>query len=204
MKTQFLSLFAVTGLFVSSCVASPLSPLSIEKRQNNAALSILTDLFSTIQGLDATINSTTAGITSNSTVDQKAAATTIVNSAILNITEAVNSATVSVNASNGTASNGTASTAIPHYRLPIRQSALATEVAANIEEILEELSGTINTAISTLGLPAITLFTIPLTLALSQLIAALEVVVEDLLTTVQELLDGILSGLSFALDGLTL
>jgi hypothetical protein len=197
MKSSFFSLFAITGLFASSCVASPVSNVvAVEKRQSDAALTIVTDLLSTIQGFDATINSTIAGVSPSSPADTQAAASSTVNGLITEITDAVNSAIASVNA-------------IPVSKkrdasLAVRQTATPTEITEVLEEILEELSNTLNGVISSLGLTSLLGFLTPLTTALSQLISALEVVVDDLLAVVEELLNGILSGLSVALAGLTL
>jgi len=196
MKTSFISLFALGGLFASSCIASPVSSVAVEKRQSDdAALTIVQDLLTTIQGFDATINSTTASINTESTDDEKTAASAIVNSGVSNITDAINSAITSVNAIPATKKRDD---------LAVRQSASATEIAEVLESILEELSGTLNGVISSLGLTSLLGFLTPLTTALSQLIAALEVVVDDLLAVVEELLNGILTGLSIALAGLTL
>jgi len=195
MKTSFFSLFALTGLFASSCVASPVAnAVAVEKRQSDAALSIVTDLLSTIQGFDATINSTIAGVSPSSSADDQAAASTTVNGIITEITDAVNSAIASVQA-------------IPVSKrdnLAVRQTATPTEITLVLEEILEELSNTLNGVIASLGLTSLLGFLTPLTTALGGLIAALEVVVDDLLAVVEELLNGILTGLSVALDGLVL
>jgi len=195
MKTSFISLFALAGLFASSIVASPLSTVAVEKRQSDAALSIVTGLLTTIQGFDATINSTTAGISSDSTDDEKAAASTTVNSQVSSITDAINSAIVSVQAIPTTTKRGD---------LAVRQSASPTAIALAIESILLDLSGTLNGVIASLGLTSLLGFLTPLTTALSGLIAALEVVVDDLLAVVEELLNGILTGLIIALAGLVL
>lgn len=197
MKTSFVSLFAITGFFATSCLASPVSPVvAVEKRQSDQALSIVTGLLSTIQGYDATINSTIATITSTSTDDEKSAASAKVNGAVSDITAAINSAITSTKAIPTTKKRDDG--------LVIRQSATPTQIALALEEILEELSNTLNGVISALGLTSLLGFLTPLTTALSGLIAALEVVVDDLLAVVEELLNGILTGLSLALAGLTL
>lgn len=148
MKTSFISLFAVTGFFASSCVASPLGGLStvaVEKRQSDAALSIVSGLLTTIQGFDATINSTIAPITDASTADEKTAASATVNEAVSNITDAITSAITSVQAIPTTKK-------IRDESLVVRQTATPTEITLVLEEILEELSNTLNGVISSLGL----------------------------------------------------
>jgi len=196
MRTSFFTLFALGGLFASS-IASPIaSSADIEKRQTGptAALVLLDDLFATIQTYTGTINSTVAGINSESTAAEKASASAIVNQAVSGITASV---------ANSAVSAGSLS-AVKARALQGRQATSTTAIAAAIEMILLELSGTLNGVIAALGLTSLLGFLTPLTTALSQLIAALEVVVDDLLVIVEELLNGILTGLSLALAGLVL
>jgi len=191
---RFFTLFTLGGL-AATAIASPVAApnTGIAKRSNTDALNILDNLFTTIQGYTGTINSTTAGLTSQSTAADNATASHTVNTAVSDITTAINSAIADVKTLS-TRKRGVVA----------RQDASPTDIALVIEEILEELSGTLNNVISALGLTSLLGFTTPLTTALSGLVSALEVVVDDLLAVVKELLDGILSGLSDALAGLTL
>jgi hypothetical protein len=131
-------------------------------------------------------DSTAAGIsTSSPQSDQEAAGETIT-AQIANINTAVVDATNSVKSSSSSSS--------------VDANALAGEAA----ELIEEISGTLNNVINSLGLTTTMSLLGPLTSSLSQLLLALEVVVDDLLALVQEILDNLLTGLSLALAGLTL
>jgi len=193
MKTSLVSLVAFAGLFtgVFSRPTADAAEVDLVKRAGDPS-PLIQSLYTTVQGHTATINSAAASLNSASTAEQNSTAASTIKSEIA----AINSAVVSTTSQVKTLSAARA--------LEIRQTANTTEIATLIEELLLDISGSLNNVIATLGLTATLGFLGPLVFSLSGLLLSLELVVNNLLAVVQELLDGLLTGLSVALAGLVL
>ncbi|MCJ1314463.1 hypothetical protein MMC25_008145 [Agyrium rufum] len=189
MRTSFIAILALassfTGVF-SAPVAEIPQDAALVKRED--PLTVLTDLYATVQGYTAKINATTATITPLSTPAEKAAASAAIKPLFTAITAAVTSSSGKVTA----------------VKMLLAKRQGANAIAAALVVLLEDLSGTLNQVIATLGLTTALAFAEPLVLALSALVATLIPVVDGLLLIVEQLLNGLLGGLSIALAGLVL
>jgi len=196
INMRFFSVFALTGL-AATAIASPVavSESAVQKRQTgpSAALTLLTNLLSTVKVHTAAINTTVATITSSSTPAEKAAAAAAAGADLTTITTEITTA----------ATAAKALTVTKRSDLVARQASTTT-IAAALQALLEELVATVQNLVTNLGLGPLLSFLNPLLSALGTLVLSLIPVVDDLLAIVEELLDGILTGLGTALLGLTL
>ncbi|KUJ18535.1 uncharacterized protein LY89DRAFT_732094 [Mollisia scopiformis] len=190
MKFSILKSFAVAGL-LTSAIANP-----IAVRQDSSALTILNDLFTTVQTYTGAINSTLATLTSTSSAVDKAAALTSIGTEFTDLTAAITSATTSI--------KGLTIDPVSKRsdEIETRQLGELALLGAAISLLLLEVFATIAAAVAALGLAGLLVFLSPLTGALGALILAVEVLVDFLLLDVTVLLDTLLTGLALALGGL--
>jgi len=194
MKFSLLKSFALGG-FLTSAIANP-----IAIRQESSALTILTDLFTTVQTYTGAINATLATLSGNSS-----AALSSVSTELTGLTSAISAATTSIQGLTPVSKRSDISTALSAEIKPrqLDPTELAL-IAAEISLILVEVFATVSAAVASLGLTALLSFLNPLTGGLGGLILAVEVLVDLLLLDVTVLLDTLLTGLGLALGGLTL
>ncbi|KAF2794199.1 hypothetical protein K505DRAFT_417280 [Melanomma pulvis-pyrius CBS 109.77] len=194
MRFSHFSILALSGLSLASPV--------LERRAD--AVSLLTDLYATIQTYTGAINATLAPLSVSSSPLEKAAALTDVGASLSSITDALKAATSSVKAiTPGSASKRSAlsPSTIDAQAEPVAKRQLV-EVGVILALILVELFATIAGAIAILGLAGLLVFLNPLTSALALLILAVEVLVDALLIAVIVLLDTLLTGLAIGIGGL--
>jgi len=192
MRVSFISILALSGLSVASPV--------LDRRAD--ALSVLNDLFATIQTYTGAINATLAPLSADSPDTDKTAAITDIGASFTSITDAISSSTTSIK----TLTPGCSAKRSPlDHSLAItekRQSADIVAIGAALTLILIELFATITGAVAILGLSGLLLFLNPLTGSLGVLILAVEGLVDSLLIAVIVLLDSLLTGLALGLGGL--
>ncbi|KAL9604105.1 MAG: hypothetical protein Q9219_000693 [cf. Caloplaca sp. 3 TL-2023] len=193
------------------------SPLTIPDNSNALVkredpMTLVTDLYSTVQSHTAVINSTAESLTPTSSLAEKDAAASVYTVQLA----AINSAVVA------------ATNQVGKRDLETRQAIPTLALAGILQNVLLDISGALNNIIADLGLskfltapslsvelevipdigpifPAATLsFLGPLVGSLSGLLLALDGVVDQLLAVVKQLVDGLLIGLSLALAGLVL
>jgi len=195
MKISLVSIVAF-GAAITGIAASPVAKAEVEKRAPEDAVAVLNSLFTTVQGFTGKINATAASINAGSSAADKAAAGTVISDALGDIASAIDGATASI--------NGIAGTKKLKLRSLVTRQADGNAIAAALAVLLEELGGTLNSVIATLGLQTLLGFLSPLQLSLAGLVSALQLLVDNLLVLVKQLVDGLLSGLTLTLLGLQL
>ncbi|KAJ9197958.1 hypothetical protein DTO166G4_5655 [Paecilomyces variotii] len=197
---KFLSLLVPTFAVFSAVSAAPTALSSISKPvEATDPTAVISTLFSTVQEHTAKINSTAAGVSQSSPLEEQQAAGKAITAELAAINSAVVQATSQVQG-------------IHKHAMALKNSTIATrqtvdldiDLAPLVTNLLLEVSGTLDNVISSLGLPATLSFLGPLVGSLGGLLASLEVVVNQLLALVKQLLDGLLTGLSEGLTGLAL
>ncbi|KAL1852716.1 hypothetical protein Plec18167_008961 [Paecilomyces lecythidis] len=195
---KFLSLLVPTFAVFSAVSAAPTAVNTISKPvEATDPTAIISGLYSTVQEHTAKINSTAAGVSQSSPLQEQQAAGKAITAELAAINSAVVQATSQIKA-------------LPQHSMALKNSTIATRQAPNLDlaplvtNVLLDVSGALNNVISSLGLTATLSFLGPLVSSLGGLLASLEVVVDQLLAVVKQLLDGLLTGLSEGLSGLTL
>ncbi|KAJ9292877.1 hypothetical protein DTO271G3_8324 [Paecilomyces variotii] len=195
---KFLSLLVPTFAVFSAVSAAPTALSSISKPvEATDPTAVISALYSTVQEHTAKINSTAAGVSQSSPLEEQQAAGKAITAQLAAINAAVVQATSQVQG-------------IHQQAMTLKNSTIATrqtsdlDLAPLVTNLLLEVSGTLNNVISSLGLTATLSFLGPLVGSLGGLLASLEVVVNQLLALVKQLLDGLLTGLSEGLSGLAL
>ncbi|KAF2090948.1 hypothetical protein K490DRAFT_62279 [Saccharata proteae CBS 121410] len=189
MKTLFLSLSILASLFLGVFAAPVVKFESRDAAEACSAYSIMNELYMEVQKYTGSINTTAAGINSDSTTAQNLTAAASFRSSVNGITSAIKDATIQTKS-------------LRKRSLFVRQEDTVRDLAGLVENILLELGGALDRIADTLGLSSLLGALSPLISALSDLLLGLEEVVHGLLTVVEELLDGLLSGLRGALAGL--
>ncbi|ORX99299.1 hypothetical protein BCR34DRAFT_606670 [Clohesyomyces aquaticus] len=194
MHFSLAAVVALSGL----SIASPLAQVN----HRADAVSLLTDLFATVQVYTGAINATLATLTLSSSVLDKTAAIPKVGASLNSITSAITSTAAEIRAI--TPANATTpekrsliDTATP--QLAKRQ---LIAVATLLSLIILEIFATIGAAIAILGLAALLVFLNPLTSALSILILAVQLLLDTVLVAVTLLLNTLLAGLALTVGGL--
>ncbi|KAF1936339.1 hypothetical protein EJ02DRAFT_414200 [Clathrospora elynae] len=200
MRFAHLSVFALSGLSIAGPV--------LTKRVD--AISLLTDLYATVQVYTGAINATLAPLSLSTPLLEKIAATAQVGKQINLITAALTSTTNNIKAlPHATSSNSTKRAAgieIDIIDVDIgsapREKRQLIAVGALLSCIIVEIFATVTAAVAILGLAGLLVFLNPLTSALSLLILTLELVLNIVLTTVIALLDSLLTALALGVSGL--
>ncbi|GAD95609.1 hypothetical protein SNOG_01796 [Paecilomyces variotii No. 5] len=195
---KFLSLLVPTFAVFSAVAAAPTGVNTISKPvEATDPSAIISGLYSTVQEHTAKINSTAAGVSQSSPLEEQQAAGKAITAELAAINSAVVQATSQIKS-------------LPQHSMALKNSTIATRQTPNLDlapvvtNLLLEVSGTLNNVISSLGLTATLSFLGPLVNSLGGLLSSLEVVVDQLLAVVKQLLDGLLTGLSLGLSGLAL
>ncbi|CAF9921321.1 hypothetical protein IMSHALPRED_005146 [Imshaugia aleurites] len=199
MRTSFLSCMALASscVFAAPAVDSTLVDRGTVSPYYAPSLAILTNLYSEIRQYTAVMNATSATLKPNTAGQDNPVINSIYKSNIAIINTAVISATHEINA--------LLAGPAPYKRgLALASRQATVSLPGELALIIEEIGGTLNEIIATLGLTTTLSFLGPLVTSLGALVASLIPVVNNLLAVVEELLDGILGGLSVALLGLTL
>ncbi|KAF2627075.1 hypothetical protein BU25DRAFT_491586 [Macroventuria anomochaeta] len=194
MRFSHFSTFALSGLSIASPVLS--------KRVD--AVSLLTDLYATVQIYTGAINATLAPLSASSPLLEKTAATAEVGAQINFITAAVTATTneiKSLSPANSTSEKRFVDTTLDIDSQPKEKRQLVA-VGALLALIIVEIFATITTAVAILGLAGLLIFLNPLTGAISALILAVELVLNVVLIGVIALLDSLLTALALGVSGL--
>ncbi|KAH7411724.1 hypothetical protein DE146DRAFT_627763 [Phaeosphaeria sp. MPI-PUGE-AT-0046c] len=193
MRFANFSVLALTGLSIASPV--------VTKRAD--AVSILENLYATVQTYTGAINATLAPLSPSSSLLEKAAAIPQVGAQLTLITAAITSTTAEINglphADNSTPAVEIASE--PASPESIQKRQLVT-VGVLLGLIIVEIFATVGAAIAILGLAGLLVFINPLTASLSLLIVTVQIVLNVVLVGVIALLNSVLAALALGLSGL--
>ncbi|KAH4821215.1 hypothetical protein HBI23_046780 [Parastagonospora nodorum] len=196
MRFSNLAVFALTGLTIASPVAS--------KRDTNAdVVSLLTDLYATVQTYTGAINATLATLSPSSSILEKTAAAPLVGEQISKITAAITSTAGEIKALPPVTGGEptTISSTSPSTTVEKRQVG-AIAVAALLGLIIVEIFATLGAAILVLGVGLLLVFTTPMVSSLSLLILTVQAVLNVVLLGVTTLLNTILTSLALGVSGL--
>ncbi|KAH3955309.1 hypothetical protein HBI56_014290 [Parastagonospora nodorum] len=195
MRFSNLAVFALTGLTIASPVAS--------KRDTNAdVVSLLTDLYATVQTYTGAINATLATLSPSSSILEKTAAAPLVGEQISKITAAITSTAGEIKAlppvTGGEPTTITTTSTSPTEKRQVG----AIAVAALLGLIIVEIFATLGAAILVLGVGLLLVFTTPMVSSLSLLILTVQAVLNVVLLGVTTLLNTILTSLALGVSGL--
>ncbi|KAF2704454.1 hypothetical protein K504DRAFT_485059 [Pleomassaria siparia CBS 279.74] len=194
MRFSYVSVIAL----VTSAIASPV----LERRAD--AVSILTDLYATIQTYTGAINATLATLSTSPSVPNNTAAIAEVGAQLTSITDAIKSSTSSVKTITpcSSAKRSPLERSISVQVTHPKEKRQIAEVGVLLSLIITEIFATVTGAVAILGLAGLLVFLNPLTSSLSLLILAVEVLVDVLLIAVIVLLDSVLTALALGVAGL--
>ncbi|EAT91445.2 hypothetical protein HBH56_085690 [Parastagonospora nodorum] len=195
MRFSNLAVFALTGLTIASPVVS--------KRDTNAdVVSLLTDLYATVQTYTGAINATLATLSPSSSILEKTAAAPLVGEQISKITAAITSTAGEIKAlppvTGGEPTTITTTSTSPTEKRQVG----AIAVAALLGLIIVEIFATLGAAILVLGVGLLLVFTTPMVSSLSLLILTVQAVLNVVLLGVTTLLNTILTSLALGVSGL--
>ncbi|EHK96487.1 hypothetical protein GLAREA_10821 [Glarea lozoyensis ATCC 20868] len=192
MRFSNLAMLALSGL----AIASP-----VVKRDTEAdVVSLLTDLYATVQTYTGAINATLANLSPSSSALEKTAAVPVIGDQISKITAAITSTTSNINALPHVTEKRSI-TAVGAPEVEKRQIG-AIAVAALLGLIIVEIFATLGAAIVVLGAGLLVIFTTPMVSSLSLLILTVQAVLNVVLAGVITLLNTILTSLALGLSGL--
>ncbi|KAF2847416.1 hypothetical protein T440DRAFT_196968 [Plenodomus tracheiphilus IPT5] len=196
MRFSIATVFALAGLSVAGPVGQ------VTKRAD--AVSLLTDLYATVQVYTGAINATLATLSPSSSILEKTAAIPKVGASLNSITKAITETTSSMNslaASNASTEEEPEKRSAGALGHPLekRQIDAATVL---LTLIIVEIFATIAGAIAILGLAALLIYINPLTGALAALILAVQLLLNVVLASVTLLLNTLLAGLALTIGGL--
>ncbi|KAF2877049.1 hypothetical protein BDV95DRAFT_534458 [Massariosphaeria phaeospora] len=191
MRFSHFSVLALSGLSIASPVLS--------KRAD--AVSLLTDLYATVQIYTGAINATLAPLSVTSGLVEKTAATVEVGAQINLITAAVTSTTAEIKKLPPATTPATKRSADAETQQPKEKRQLVA-VGALLALIIVEIFATVTAAVAILGLAGLLVFLNPLTSSLSLLIVVVELVLDVVLVGVIALLDSLLTALALGVSGL--
>ncbi|KAH7079867.1 hypothetical protein BKA63DRAFT_562584 [Paraphoma chrysanthemicola] len=189
MRFSHFSLLALSGLSIASPIVS--------KRAD--AISLLEDLYATVQTYTGAINATLAPLSPDSDILAKTAATAQVGSQINLITAAITSTTNEIKSlppADTTTSPPTDAAEL------VEKRQLGLTVGVLLSLIIVEIFATVTAAVAILGLGGLLVFLNPLTSALSLLIVTVQIVLDVVLLDVIVLLNALLTGLALGVSGL--
>ncbi|KAF2032969.1 hypothetical protein EK21DRAFT_98547 [Setomelanomma holmii] len=186
MRFSHLTVLALSTLSLASPIVS--------KRAD--AISLLEDLYATIQIYTGAINTTLAPLTIDSPILNKTAATAQVGTQINLITAAITSTTTEIDA----LPHASPSTTATSETVEKRQLGLTVGVLLSL--IIVEIFATLTGALALLGLGGLLVFLNPLTSALSLLIVTVQLVLDVVLLDVIALLNALLTSLALGVSGL--
>ncbi|QRC96913.1 hypothetical protein JI435_017960 [Parastagonospora nodorum SN15] len=218
MRFSNLAVFALTGLTIASPVVS--------KRDTNAdVVSLLTDLYATVQTYTGAISTsslphlpsssfhhtilttrssdaTLATLSPSSSILEKTAAAPLVGEQISKITAAITSTAGEIKAlppvTGGEPTTITTTSTSPTEKRQVG----AIAVAALLGLIIVEIFATLGAAILVLGVGLLLVFTTPMVSSLSLLILTVQAVLNVVLLGVTTLLNTILTSLALGVSGL--
>ncbi|KZM26699.1 uncharacterized protein EKO05_0008819 [Ascochyta rabiei] len=191
--------------FGSVSIASPV----LSKRAD--AVSLLTDLYATVQTYTGAINITLAPLSASSSVLEKTAATAQVGAQINLITAAITATTNNVKTLppfKSTSAKRSVSADLDFDAEPTGVDSQPKEKRQLIADgallalIIVEIFATVTAAVHILGLAGLIVFLNSLTAALSLLILAVELALDVVLIGVIALLDSLLTALALGVSGL--
>ncbi|KAL6703642.1 hypothetical protein ACN47E_009416 [Coniothyrium glycines] len=194
MRFSVATVFALAGLSVAGPVGQ------VNKRAD--AVSLLTDLYATVQVYTGAINATLATLSPSSSLLEKTAAVPEVGASLNSITKAIADTTSSINAlaaENPSAAVEKRSIDTVEHVVEKRQ---VDTVTVLLTLIIIEIFATIAGAIAIFGLAALLIYINPLTGALAALILAVQLLLNVVLAAVTLLLNTLLAGLALTIGGL--
>ena len=183
----FTPLLALSGLSIASPV--------VAKRADT--LSLLNDLYATVQIYTGAINATLAPLSASSSALEKAAAAPEVGKQISLITAAVTSTTNEISALTPSEKRSTIS--VNALEAPEKRQDVAIAVAAILALIIVEILATVTAAVLVLGGALLVVFTTPLTTSLPLLVLAVQAELNVVLGGVTVILNTLLTSLAVAL-----
>ncbi|KAH7086168.1 hypothetical protein FB567DRAFT_593120 [Paraphoma chrysanthemicola] len=188
MRFSHFSLLALSGLSIASPIVS--------KRAD--AISLLEDLYATVQIYTGAINATLAPLSPDSDILAKTGATAQVGSQINLITAAITSTTNEIKS----LPPADTPSSRPTDAEPVEKRQLGLTVGVLLSLIIVEIFATVTAAVAILGLGGLLVFLNPLTSALSLLIVTVQIVLDVVLLDVIALLNALLTGLALGVSGL--
>ena len=194
MRFSSLALFALTGLSLGTPILS--------KRDTNAdVVTLLTDLYATVQIYTGAINTTLATLSPSSSLLDKTAAAPLIGEQIAKITAAITATAGDIKALPPV--TGGEPQVINSTSSPVAKRQVgAIAVAALLGLIIVEIFATLGAAILVLGVGLLLVFTTPMVSSLSLLILTVQSVLNVVLLGVTTLLNTILTGLALGVSGL--
>ncbi|CAO2647787.1 Nn.00g087090.m01.CDS01 [Neocucurbitaria sp. VM-36] len=199
MRFSHFSVLALSGLSIASPV--------LLKRAD--AVSLLTDLYATIQVYTGAINATLAPLSVSSSAIDKTAATAQVGAQIDLITAAVTATTNDIKAlppasttKRSIDSDTVVDTEVIGIESQPKEKRQLIAVGALLALIIVEIFATVTATVAILGLSGLLVFLNPLTASLSLLILTVELVLDVVLLDVIALLDSLLTALALGVSGL--
>ncbi|OSS47928.1 hypothetical protein B5807_06405 [Epicoccum nigrum] len=197
MRFSSISVLLLSGLSIASPVVS--------KRAD--AVSLLTDLYATVQIYTGAINATLAPLSPSSGLLEKTAATAEVGAQLNLITAAITSTTNEISAlphvnASDTKRSIDIVTDNDFVTAPPKEKRQLIAVGALLGLIIVEIFATITAAVAILGLAGLLIFINPVTGAISALILAVQLVLDVVLVGVIALLNSLLTALALGVSGL--
>ncbi|KAI8931453.1 hypothetical protein NX059_011780 [Plenodomus lindquistii] len=193
MRFSFCTIAALAGL----SIATPIG--QVTKRAD--AVSLLTDLYATVQIYTGAINATLTTLTPTSPLIDKTAAIPKVGENLNAITKAITSTTSEMNSLAALSNNNGSTAEKRNDKHPIEKRQIDA-VTVLLTLIIVEIFATLAGAIAILGLAGLLIYINPLTGALAALILAVQVLLNVVLASVTLLLNTLLAGLALTIGGL--